>query len=259
MRHDRRSALDWKGRMEANLPTAIRIHRHSATEFVVHEGASRPRPQAAAILVRDRAALAAARFPKKIPRLGSSVGATLAYAMRRHVLAGWLSGICILAQPAAQYANSLPSSRGVKVRTESCIPVTVQERRWLSQESDRFLAFVRSCEVRRENSNPLYVLSIWAREFEATLPDGAAAQPIPKPIVASKDGTILAHLPVGFPEDPPRSSQIRSSNWVDGFPHQIEIRVDDPAVLGNRTIHLDWDTELKTYMNRKSSRSEANK
>jgi hypothetical protein len=259
VRHDRRSALDGEIRMEANLPTAIRIDQHSATEFVVVEGASRPGPQAGAIVVRGRAVLAAARFRKKIPGLDSSVPAALVYALRAHILAGWLSGICILAQPAAQNVHSLPSSRAVKVRTEACISVTAEQRRWLSQEWDRFLPFVHSCEVRRENSAPIYVLSIWVREFEATLPDGAAAQPTPKPIVASKDGKILAHLPEGFPEDPPRSSQISFSNWVDGFPRQIEIRVDDPAVLGNRTIHLDWDTELETYMTRKSSRSEAKK
>jgi hypothetical protein len=184
----------------------------------------------------------------------SRAGGTLVHTMRVHLLAAWFSSVCLLSQAGVRSALSEPPSPAVRVRTEACIPVTAQQRAWLSPEWDRFLPFVRSCEVKHKNSAPIFLLSIWAREFEASLPNGAPFERLPKPIVASVDGRILAHLPVGFPEDPPRSSQISFLDWVDGLPKQIRIGVSDPAVLGNRRVFLDWNPTSRTYVTREPAK-----
>jgi hypothetical protein len=183
----------------------------------------------------------------------SRAGWTLVQTMRVHLLAVSFTSVCLLST-GVRCAVSEPPSPAVRLRTEECIPVTTQQRLWLSPEWDRFLPFVRSCEVKHKNSAPIFLLSIWAREFEASLPNGAPAERLPKPILASAAGRILAHLPAGFPEDPPRSSQISFLNWVDGFPRQIRIAVSDPAVLGNRKVFLDWNPTSRTYVTREPAK-----
>jgi hypothetical protein len=64
----------------------------------------------------------------------------------------------------------------------------------------------------------------------------------------SKDGKILGRLPLGFPRDPPRSSDVTFTDWLDGFPQQIRVDVDDPTVSGNSTLLLDWHAQSRWYV-----------
>jgi len=176
--------------------------------------------------------------------------------MRAHRQVAWLGGVCLLLSLAcARQALSEPRS-SVRVRAAACTPLTAQERSWLGPEWDSFLPFVRSCTVRRKNSQTVFLLSVWAIDFEASLPKGAPAARLPKPVVVSTEGRILAHLPAGFPDDPPRSSQVSFFDWVDGFPRRIRVRIKDPAVFGNREAILSWDEASRTYTSTESAQQE---
>jgi hypothetical protein len=136
----------------------------------------------------------------------------------------------------------------VKIRASQCTPLTTQQREWLGPEWQRFLPFVRSCEVTWRKSAPLYVLSIWAEDFEATLPKDAPAERLPKPIIAANDGKVLGRLPIGFPLDPPRTTDVSFTKWLDGFPHRICIAVTDPTVLGNHSLVLTWSSQEHLFI-----------
>jgi hypothetical protein len=172
--------------------------------------------------------------------------------MRAYVAGAWVAIVCLFSQVVVLHANSQSPSSAVKLRVAQCIPVPPQQRAWLGEDWERFLPFVHSCEVKRQKSRPIFVLSVWAEQFEATLPKGAPAERLPKPLIASSDGKVLGRLPVGFPDDPPRSSEISFSNWVRGFPRKIRIVVNDPTVTGDRTLVLEWNPESGSYVSKKT-------
>jgi len=178
--------------------------------------------------------------------------------MRVRGLRSWSVVVCLLTA-IALHAYDKASPRTVKVRVDRCVLLPPQQRPWLGQEWERFLPFVRSCEVKRGNSPPIYVLAISAEDFEATLPRDAPAERLPKPLVASSDGRVLGRLPIGFPDDPPRSSEVSFSDWVRGFPRQIQISVNDPTVLGDRVIVMDWYPTAKTYVSRQKEKVKGSK
>lgn len=165
----------------------------------------------------------------------------------------WLSlagNLCGLPQPSEVKL----SPAVVKVHANRCVRLTPEQREWLGPEWERFLPFVRSCEVTWQKSPPLYVLTVWADQFEATLPKDAPAEKLPKPMIAAKDGKVLGRLPVGFPLDPPRTSDISFTNWSGGFPHRVRIAVADPTVLGDHTLVLDWDAQDHAFVSKKSKK-----
>lgn len=124
----------------------------------------------------------------------------------------------------------------------------MEQRTWLGVEWQPFVPYVKSCEVKRASSAELYVISVWADDYEAQLPKDAPAVKFPKPLIVSKDGKTLGRLPLGFPRDPPRSSDVTFTKWSGGFPRQIRVGVDDPTVAGNSTLLLEWNTQSNSFV-----------
>jgi hypothetical protein len=53
--------------------------------------------------------------------------------------------------------------------------------------------------------------------------------PIPKPVVITLSGELLATLAEPFPRNDPATSSIEFSNWNNGFPYRIIQYVNDPT------------------------------
>lgn len=138
-------------------------------------------------------------------------------------------------------------AQGSKLRPDKCTLSTAEQRAWLGPDWQPFLSFVKSCPVARSGSTALYVISVWQDEYESQLPKDATVPRFPKPLILSKNGKILGRLPVGFPRDAPRSSDVTFSRWSEGLPRRIRVEIDDPAVMGNSIVMLEWDAQAKLY------------
>jgi hypothetical protein len=123
------------------------------------------------------------------------------------------------------------------------------DREWLD-----FAAFVKSCPVARAGSAVLYVISVAQDQYEAHLPKDAPVPRFPKPLIVAKDGKTLGRLPVGYPRDPPRSSEVTFTDWFQNFPRQIRVEIDDPAVTGNSTVLLYWHAQTHSYVSQQKQR-----
>ena len=178
--------------------------------------------------------------------------------MRRYwfwgnALTGCLGVLMLSACGYAQTQNKRPATAGVKVRPDSCRRLTDTQRAWLGPEWQPFEAYAKSCEVKRSGSTALYLVSVWADDYEARLPAGAPAVKLPKPVLVSKDGTILGRLPVGFPRDPPRSTDVTFTKWAGDFPAQIRVDVEDPTVVGNHSLTVRWEPASKQFVELKTN------
>jgi hypothetical protein len=155
-------------------------------------------------------------------------GAILVNMPKSHV------GACALAFVALAFGGDLraesapPPAKSpsaiVKVNASRCVKLPPEQQHWLGPEWQRFLPFVRSCSVTLRKSPPLYLLSVWADDFEANLPKDAPAEPLPKPLIVDHDGNILGRL-----------------------------AVTDPTVTGNHSIVLDWNPADHSFI-RKTAR-----
>jgi hypothetical protein len=142
--------------------------------------------------------------------------------------------------------GKVPAS--MKLEPGKCTAITAKQRGWLGVEWQPIISYTKSCEVKGGNSVALYVIAVWADDYEAHLAKDAPAVKLPKPVIMSKDGKVLGHLPLGFPRDPPRSSEVTFSRWLDGFPGRIQVEVDDPTVTGNSTLWLEWDERSSSFV-----------
>ena len=176
--------------------------------------------------------------------------------MRAHVLSAWFAGLCLLthgaAPPARSEAAPTPSCESAAGELRPSDAATAHLARSAMEAISSFRAVLRG--EAPEIASDLYILSVWAEELEATLPKGAPAETLPKPLIASQEGRVLGRLPVGFPDDPPRSSGISFSDWLHGIPRQIRVAVKDPTVVGDHTLILQWNPESKTYVRSKTEK-----
>lgn len=170
------------------------------------------------------------------------------YWMKIHALAVFslLPGLNAYGNAQTSGAHVVPVS--VKLDPARCISVTAQQRTWLGTEWQPFLTFVKACRVRRDDPANLFVISVWEDDYEAQLPKDAPAPKYPKPLIVTKDGKVLGRLPLGFPRDPPRSSDLTFTKWSDGFPHRIRLEIDDPTVIGNSRLLLEWDAQSNSFI-----------
>lgn len=143
----------------------------------------------------------------------------------------------------------------VTVRPGDCIPASRQQKNWLGSVWVPFQPFVKSCEVKSGRKTVLYLISVWADDYEAKLPESAPSVKFPKPILLGPAGVVLGELPMNFPRDPPRTLTVTFARWLGGFPHEVRFWVDDPTVLGNHSIpSLEWDAGSRIF--RRSRRKE---
>ena len=136
---------------------------------------------------------------------------------------------------------------GVKVDAARCSAVTASQLAWLSTDWQPFAAFAKACAVKHGTAQ-LFLISVWVDDYEAKLAKDAPAPKYPKPVIASVDGKILGRLPLVFPRDPPKSSEVTFGKWADGLPREIRVDVEDPALGGNRTLWLDWDVHANSFV-----------
>lgn len=141
--------------------------------------------------------------------------------------------------------NAAPAS--LKLQPAKCTPITAEQRAWLPPDWQPFLSYTKTCQIRQANAPSLYLIAIWADDYEAHLPKNAEVAHLPKPLIVNKDGKTIGRLPVGFPRDPPRSADVTFTKFTAGFPHQIRIDIDDPTVTGNSTTYLHWNPQSNSF------------
>jgi hypothetical protein len=160
---------------------------------------------------------------------------------------GFLATAC-----ASSQTGPRASAQALELDPDSCRPLPRERQSWLGAEWKPYLPFVKSCEVRRGKTAALFVISVWANDYYASLPSSASAVDLPKPILASADGKTLGRLPEVFPRDPPRTLDVTFANWESDFPREIRLRLEDPSVTGDRNLPpLIWDPNTHTYNTRK--------
>ncbi len=164
--------------------------------------------------------------------------------MKRVAVYGTAFGIV-----ASCFANpSTIASPLVKIDPGTCRPLSAEKKIWLGPAWIPFQAFVKSCAVKDGRSTALYVVSVWADDYNAKLPEFDPAVKFPKPILVGPDGVVFGELPMNFPRDPPRTLTVTMARWSRGFPHEIRFWVEDPTVLGNHSLPpLEWDATSKTF------------
>jgi hypothetical protein len=156
----------------------------------------------------------------------------------------------LAANVAPQVTGTHRQDQPIKLDLSVCQAASAEQQGWLGPEWSLYLKFVKSCDVKQSKTVVLYVISVWDDEYYASLPETEPAVKFPKPILMSPAGKTLGRLPLDFPRDPPRTLDLTFARWSAGFPHEIRMWLEDPTVLGNRSLpSLEWDSQTNTYKN----------
>ncbi|MDR3523379.1 MAG: hypothetical protein P4L66_04685 [Acetobacteraceae bacterium] len=69
------------------------------------------------------------------------------------------------------------------------------------------------------------------------------------PYILDASGQEIGRLGAMFPFDPPAHTTLTLSDWHHGFPHHIDIHVENAAARGNYDApSLQWDEKTKQYI-----------
>jgi hypothetical protein len=151
-----------------------------------------------------------------------------------------------LASLSSPSRGEVPDS--VRINLNRCKIAAADEVRSLGPDWEKYTRFIHSCSVRRESAPAFTLFSVWADEYEATLPASAPAGKYPLPVLLSPSGRKYGTLPVNFPVDPPVALVPVFSRWKNGFPHEIRLLMIDPTPDGNHWLNpLHWDPRSQVF------------
>jgi hypothetical protein len=144
---------------------------------------------------------------------------------------------------------SSPSAIAAELNSAHCRSAGDVILQGLPAQWQSFRKFVMDCPVRSpEGSRALSLIAVSAERYYRQLPSGASIIKMPKPLLYSRQHTIIGELPLNFPDDPPAELHITFSDWHHGFPNLIKLHVLDPAAAGNRDLApLHWDAAVQRY------------
>jgi hypothetical protein len=80
-------------------------------------------------------------------------------------------------------------------------------------------------------------------------PGGFTRRPTPEPYIVDSNGRELGRISDAFPTGgPPSRTDLLFSQWVDGFPRHITVKVFDARVQGDYVAPpLQWNIKTKYY------------
>jgi hypothetical protein len=80
-------------------------------------------------------------------------------------------------------------------------------------------------------------------------PGGFTRRCTPNPYIVDSNGHELGRISTAFPtHESPSHTDLFFSQWVDGFPHHITVKVFNAWALGDYIAPpLQWNTRTKTY------------
>lgn len=127
-------------------------------------------------------------------------------------------------------------------------PTSVQVK-WLTEEWDNFLPFVRVCPIiNKQKETVMLVVSVWADLFYSGKPQGFVDVSMPLPLLFLPQGRLVGRLPMNYPDDPPNELVVTFGNWRRGFPEKIDLLVKSPTPSGDQVVpSLLWNTETRSY------------
>jgi hypothetical protein len=85
--------------------------------------------------------------------------------------------------------------------------------------------------------------------FHPLNPGGFSRRCTPNPYILDSDGRELGRISDAFPSGGfPSRTDLFFSQWVDGFPHHITVKVFNARAMGDYIAPpLQWNTRTKTY------------
>jgi hypothetical protein len=160
-----------------------------------------------------------------------------------------LSGVAYAAALALLACISNSSAIAAELKSAQCRIAGDVILQGLPAEWQPFRKFVMDCPVRSPaGSRALSVIAVSAERYYRQLPSGATMVKMPKPLLYSRQRTIIGELPLNFPDDPPAELHVTFTDWHGGFPNLIKLHVQDPAAAGNRDLApLHWDAAAQRY------------
>lgn len=164
--------------------------------------------------------------------------------------AGVIMGV-VLAAVSGQTGCAARTARPTtRLDPASCNPVSNTEAARLSPDWQSFLPHTMTCRILDASGKAvLSVVTVSADRLYAKAPAGAPTVDLPKPVILSPDGSLVATLPYAFPDDPPFALEVTFADWERGFPRRVELFLRDPTVSGDHALNpLVWDETERRFV-----------
>jgi hypothetical protein len=146
-------------------------------------------------------------------------------------------------------STALGAQTSLKLDPASCREISGERKVWVPDTWRKFERFIKVCDVPAGGKTVLSVMSVWAEDLDKSLPAGAEAVKLPKPLLFLSDGKMVGELPAGYPRDPPRTLTLTFTNWSAQFPHEIRLWLEDPSVSGDRYLPpLEWNENSQKFV-----------